>query len=128
MCKMSFKSPRNLKRHQAVHQAIDSGERQDGEIFCQICAKSFSKHASLSAHLIMVHRRVRKHKCSECDKIFGKKSNLINHMRFDELIYKKTHNEIDKVNGFFIFFVEHTVARSLSNVPHAIGNLLNHRR
>ncbi|XP_019895036.1 zinc finger protein OZF isoform X2 [Musca domestica] len=81
MCKMSFKSQRNLKRHQAVHQAIDSDERQDSEIFCQICGKSFSKHASLSAHLTMVHRRVRKHKCSECDKIFGKKSNLINHMR-----------------------------------------------
>ncbi|XP_073826080.1 uncharacterized protein isoform X2 [Musca autumnalis] len=87
MCSRAFKSKRDLKRHQNVHQATTTTdtrshlERRNGEIFCHLCETTFTKHASLSAHLTMVHRGVRKHKCSECDKIFGKKSNLINHMR-----------------------------------------------
>ncbi|KAI8124932.1 Hypermethylated in cancer 1 protein [Lucilia cuprina] len=71
---MAFKSPRDLKRHEPSHKTIK-------DIHCTICEKSFTKRASLNAHMITVHRRIRKHKCTDCDKIFGKRSNLINHMR-----------------------------------------------
>lgn len=76
VCERSFKSRRDLKRHEPIHKTVK-------DIICPICSKAFNKRTYLNGHMLTVHRGIRRHKCNECNKVFGNRSNLICHLRLD---------------------------------------------
>lgn len=69
-----FKTPRDLAKHEPVH-------RETKDIVCEYCKKTFLKIYYLNLHVKTVHKGIKNHKCTGCNKIFANKSNLVTHMR-----------------------------------------------
>ncbi|XP_071174642.1 zinc finger protein 236-like isoform X2 [Mytilus edulis] len=72
-CNSSFNIEENLKLHQATHVPLD------GEPTCPECGKTFSRIASLKAH-IMLHEKDETLMCTECGDEFGVQSQLNKHL------------------------------------------------
>ncbi|XP_055838088.1 zinc finger protein 391-like [Episyrphus balteatus] len=73
-CDKRFKTQRDLVKHEPVH-------RETKDIVCEICKKTFLKMSYLNVHVKAVHKGIKNHKCTGCNKIFANKSNLVCHMR-----------------------------------------------
>lgn len=73
-CDKKFKTPRDLAKHEPVH-------RETKDIVCEYCKKTFLKIYYLNLHVKTVHKGIKNHKCTGCNKIFANKSNLVTHMR-----------------------------------------------
>ena len=48
---------------------------------CVVCEKKFGKKWNLTNHIEMIHNKTKKFICVVCQKKFGKKWNLINHTK-----------------------------------------------
>lgn len=79
-----FQSEAKLKQHQHyVHGcAIDTNR-----ITCEQCQRTFGQLRYLRKHIYEVHRKLSQFVCSECRKVFNRKSNLLEHMLIHEQKY-----------------------------------------
>ena len=71
-CGKSFNTQLKLKNHEIKKHT------QSGNLKCEHCTKSFKTLCDKKAH---EDTHTRPFKCDECDATFGRKSNLIGHMR-----------------------------------------------
>ena len=71
-CGKSFNTQLKLKNHEIKKHT------QSGNLKCEHCTKSFKTLCDKKAH---EDTHLRPFKCDECDATFGRKSNLIGHMR-----------------------------------------------
>jgi len=98
-CPKSYKTKIDLLQHKRVHEKIKEPMSCEichqkfsirskynshlrthtikGPQNCEICEKMF---VNLRSHIQQVHQKVRNHKCSICDKEFGKRSGLVRHI------------------------------------------------
>ncbi|XP_070498841.1 zinc finger protein 62-like [Chironomus tepperi] len=98
-CPKSYKTKIDLLQHKRVHEKIkeplsceichekfsfrskyNSHLRTHtikGPLNCELCGKMF---VNLRSHIQQVHQKIRNHKCSICDKEFGKRSGLVRHI------------------------------------------------
>lgn len=111
-CPMLFRTRSNYNTHLRTHNT--KGPQQcslcDGKVFvnlrshiqmvhqkvrqhkCTICEKAFGKKSGLDRHIITVHERLKCWACDLCEKSFGEKAQLMRHRKVH---FKPAHQEID---------------------------------
>lgn len=73
-CSLRFKSAIELDSHRVIHSGIRKYP-------CDLCDKAFYKVAYLNVHIRTVHQKEKRHRCTDCGKLFSNTSNLISHQR-----------------------------------------------
>ena len=73
ICSKTFKSVKNLKRHQIIHCV-------DRKSYCAQCKKAFQNEAAFRVHCEISHKQGQFH-CSICQKRFNKNSDKDRHER-----------------------------------------------
>lgn len=80
VCGKIFSKERNLQIHiLAIHN--------DKSFECEICNKKFSFKSAKERHLKVVHYNQRSHQCSHCQKFFGTKYDLRNHIAYNHSLH-----------------------------------------
>ncbi|XP_059615539.1 zinc finger protein 883-like [Phlebotomus argentipes] len=100
-CGLAFTQLRNLKNHAKTHTEEPRSCKYCEKVFtidtslqahlrkhegseaepCEVCGVPFTQARDLEHHRRRHHRESRPHKCSSCDKRFGKKCDMIKHQR-----------------------------------------------
>lgn len=76
VCGKVFSKERNLQIHiLAIHN--------DKAFECEMCGKKFSFKSAKERHLKVVHYNQRSHQCGHCEKFFGTKYDLRNHIAYN---------------------------------------------
>ena len=77
-CELCDKAAFATSKELAAHAQAEHGDAADNGLRCKFCTKLFGKLAAKRAH---ERFHTKPHKCAECDASFGRRSNLVGHVR-----------------------------------------------
>ncbi|KAJ8719446.1 hypothetical protein PYW08_011621 [Mythimna loreyi] len=74
-CRLTFTKQRSLSMHMRKHRNVKTKK----EFICDTCGKTFTMKHLLKRHVVM-HSKVKPHKCEKCSKTYARRDQLISHM------------------------------------------------
>lgn len=96
-------------KRKIAHNIDEYIRMENGQMFCTACGKQLPSRSNARTHIELVHMKVRKFSCKECDKQFYLRKDYEDHMRMHtaELPFKCVEPQCGKMFRTSSFLTEH---------------------